>query len=285
MLTGFYSNISGMYYNEQQLANVSNNLANADTTSFRRSMMMLRTREENPSTKWVDSQVKDRLPTQYGVQRAGVFNDYETTGTLKATDSPMNIAIPTELKNAFFAVKRLDSNDQNTYYTRNGTLSMGPSNPADPASEPALYISGQLAAGADGQPIHVDPLAGPLSINAEGIISQGNDEVGQIPVYRLNKSSDPTSEKDADLQRLEQLGDSLYKIPDDAKGEFYAKRLVVGEAGVSRLTLQGMSEGSNVNPMSEMVDMIDVTKSFEANSRAVRTQVDGLLKLFQLVRK
>lgn len=284
MLTGFYTNISGLYYNEQKLANVSNNLANVDTTGFRRSMMMLRTREENPSTKWVDSQVKERMPSIYGIQRSGVYNDY-SAGDLRETGSQFDLALPTELKNAFFAVKRLDPADKDIYYTRNGTLSIGPSNPVDPNSEPALYISGHMAVGADGQPITIDPLAGDLNVAVDGTVSQAGRDVAQIPVYRLDKSPDPMTQEPAELQRLQQLGDSLFKVPEDRKQEFFAHQLQVGEGGVQRLTLQGMKEASNVNPMAEMMEMMNATKSYEANTKAVRAQVDGLLKLFQMVRK
>lgn len=284
MLLGFYSGVSGLIYNEEKLGVTSSNLSNVDTAGFRRSLLVMRSRDQNPDTKWIHSDVRGRIPKFYGIRRTGVYKIYKDTGTLKQTDNPFDVAIPPELKNAFFQVKKEGSEDPEIYYTRNGTLSMGPLDPNVPGSPIVLKMSGHVALDAGKQPIEIDPTGGALEVGKNGLIRQGELIIGELPVYRLNKSSDPTVQKAANLQRLSQLGDSLYQVPRELKDEFHPFRLEIGENGVQRLTIQGMQEGSNVNPVGELLHMMEASKAHSSNVSAMTTQAEGLTKLFTLVR-
>ena len=247
--------------------------------------MMLRSREENALAGQVDSATKKRLPNIYGIQRSGVFTDHAKTGKLRQTNDPHHLALAPELKNSFFAVQRTNSSDQSQHYTRNGTLSFNRLNPADPASPTVLHISSHIALDANKQPIQVDPGKGPITVASHGEIRQNGSVIGEIPVFRLNKNADPTNQVSADLQKLTKLGDSLYRIPDQRKNEFHPLKLEVGQPGIHRLMSQGTLEGSNVNIINEMVEMMNATKGATANQTAISKQLDGLNKLFQLVRR
>lgn len=283
MLLGFHSNVSGMNYNSEKLDVVSNNLSNTNTAGFRRSLSVMRTRAEHEGTKWVDPAARKRLPDFYGTQRTGVYKVYSDTGTIQETGNNMDIAIPPELKNAFFSVQR-NNGDPTTYYTRNGTLSFGPQDVSNPNSPNVLYLGGHLALDDGNQPIEVDPSLGELGISVDGTVRQGQAIVAELPVYRLNKSSDPNVQQSANLQLLNQMGDSLFKIPPDLQQEFHPNRIEIGE-GVNRVLAQGMREGSNVNPISELVYMMEATKSYSSNASAIEKQMNGLEKLFELVRR
>lgn len=279
MLVGFYSGVSGIYYNEQKLDAVAHNMANVDTTGFRRSLMMFRTREENPHTKWMDPKARERFPSFYGVERKGVYKNFEP-GRVQHTGNPMDMAINEEMRNAFFAVRRPDSNE--TFYTRNGSLSFGPENPADPASPTVLYIGGHIALGEGGAPIPVNPQEGDLTINQQGMLMQGTQQTGAIPLYRMNKSPDPTLQVDSDLQSFMQMGDSLFKIPPNRAEEFNPMMIQPEENRV--LVLQGSREKSNVNSINELMEMMGSTKGAEANMTAISTHAEALSKLFQTMR-
>jgi flagellar basal body rod protein FlgG len=285
MITGFYAGSSAISYNQQRLAAISNNMANATTTGYRRSLAVLKTREENPLTDQIDPAVARRIPKRYGMDRDGVFTDHSRSGQMTATGNSMHVALGPELKNAFFQVGSNDPADKRTYYTRNGTLSFGPMDASNPASPSILMMSGKAALDADGQSIQIDPTLGELSIGSGGGIQQNGEEVGRIPVFRLNNSSDPTVQKSANLNVLEKQGDSLYAIPDQYADEFHPHKLEIGQAGISSLINQGVLEGSNVNIVSEMMQMMSASKSVAANTTAMRTQMDGLSKLFQMVRR
>lgn len=283
MLTGFYSGVSGVLYNEQKLDVIAHNTANVDTPGFRRSLLMLRTREAPEDRGSVHNSVAERGPKTYGVQRTGVFQDYDRAGTIRQTDSPFDVAIPSTLKNGFFAVQD-PSNPAETLYTRNGSMSLGHADPNDPNSPTVLQLSGHIALDASNQPISIDATRGPMTIDVEGKIRQEGEVVGELPVYHFNKSQDPTQQVASNLQMLEQRGESMLAIPEQYRNEFNPLRLKVGEGGVQQLTLQGMKESSNVNMFQQMVEMMSTTKAAEANVTALRTHMESLTKLFELVR-
>ena len=285
MLTGYYTNISGIFYNEQKLAVTGNNIANVDTSGFRKSSLLMRTRESNPFTKTLDRAVAKRNPTEYGIQRSGVYKNYKKPGTLKHTGSNFDVAIDPSHTNAFFSVQKAGDPEKQTFYTRNGTLSIGPQDPKNPDSPSILKIAGHIALDDAGQAIEIDPSQGELRITGEGGIFQGENSIGELPIYRFNKSADPTSQVSANLQTLEQLGDSLYKIPKQWQEEFHPFRVEVGKNGIKRLMTQGSQESSNVNIFSELTEMLNATRGASANQTALRKQLDSLNKLFQLVRK
>ncbi|MFT4552149.1 MAG: flagellar basal body rod protein FlgG [Chlamydiales bacterium] len=284
MLLGFYSGVSGAIYNEEKLEVTSSNLANVDTAGFRRSLLLHHTRDKNGKTNRIDSQVRERLPAQYGVRRSGIYKIYDDTGTLKQTNNPFDVAIPPELKNAFFNVKKIGGNDNETYYTRNGTLSMGLENPSNPDSDTVLYLGGHIALDEAGSPLLVDATAGDLHIGEDGVVRQGETIVGEIPIFRLNRSPDANTQTSANLQQLLQEGESLFKIPPSLKNEFNPFRLEIGENGVTRLLAQGMREGSNVNPINELLYMMEASKGHASNLAGITKQMEGLTKLFQVVR-
>ena len=284
MLTGFFSGISGMLYNQQKLDVTSHNLANVNTTGFRKSNMVLKTRKENDFTRSLDSAAARRYVSNNGIQRMGVFKNFDKTGELRQTGNSMDLGIVPELKNAFLAVRRPGDNSGKVYFTRNGRLSFGPLDPSNPNSPSVLYASGHVVVDVNNQPIQIDPSAGPLNITEDGNIHQDGNQTGEIPVYRLNATADPRSQQSADLAALRQLGDSLLEIPQGMEDQFYPTEIKVGQGGVNRLMKQGSQEASNVNIFHEMMEMMNSTRGASANMNAIRQQIEGLTKLFELVR-
>jgi len=284
MLTGFHAGVSGILYNEQKLGVISNNAANINTPGFRRSLLMMRTREAPKERGDVHSSVAKRTPKTMGVERTGVFKDYAKTGKLRQTGNDFDLAIDGDLKNAFFTVKRPDPSDQNVYYTRNGTMSLGPADPKNPNSPTVLYLGGNVLLDSNKQPISIDPSLGEMKIDSEGKIRQSGIAVGEVPLYRLDKSQDPSTQIDSNLQALMQKGDSLFQVPDGFEKEFNPMRLHVGQGGIHRLMAQGVQESSNVNMFDQLVEMMATTKASTANTTALKQQLEGLSKLFQAIR-
>ena len=283
MLAGFYSGVSGIYYNEQKLGVVSNNIANAETTGFHSNYLMFRTRKEQPGTAWIDPAAKKRLPDIYGMQREAVFQN-TASGSIQQTGNPLDLTLAPELQNAFFSVKRTDLKDSETYYTRNGTLSVGKLDETNPSSPNILHIAGSIGTDSNGQPIVINPQAGALSVGADGIVRQGTAIIGQLGIYRLNKSADPAEITPANLQSLVRMGDSLYQIPPLLTNEFHPQIVEIGKNNVNRIVIQGARESSNVNIMNELVETMNITKDAAANQASIAMQADSLTKLFQLVR-
>ncbi len=285
MIVGFYTGASAVDYNEQKLAAVTNNLANQEKPSYKASDFVIRTRKVRPETRWINPMVLKRLPPLYGVERKGVYKDFESTPPVRETNNPLNIAIDPSLKNAFFAVK--DGNnpqDSETFYTRNGQLQMGFLDPENPSSLRVLKSGSHILLNDQGAPIEVAPDLGPLDIDKEGAVYQGDVLIGQLPLYKFNKSPDPNQVKDSNLQSLIRLGDSLYQVPPKLKQEFNPVQLNLQDSASGVLVRQGFLEGSNVDMMSEMMSLMTVNRSSQAGRAAMEQQVGSLEKLFQIVR-
>jgi flagellar basal body rod protein FlgG len=283
MLTGFYAGVSGIHFNEEKLNVISNNLSNAETSGFRRSVMMMQTRDSAPKTSWVDSRVRSRLPSFYGVMREEVLTTKDGGTSKKHTGNSFDVAIDPSLSNAFFKVRALGSDK--TSYTRNGTLSLGLENPADTGSQTVLYMAGSLLLDDSGNPIAIDSSAGKPQISGGGQIVQDGKSIGELGLYRFNKYANPDQLVNSDIELLNKLGGSLYSVPKGLEEEFFPIKIQLGKSGAgSSLMSQGYSESSNVNVVTELGSMMETEKSTKANQLAANVHMDGLQKLFQLIR-
>jgi flagellar basal-body rod protein FlgF len=283
MISGFYTGTSGVLYNEQKLGVIANNLANVNSNSFKKSYLMFKTRNENEATHWIDPDVKNRLPTTYGIERKGVYPSFES-GSLTPTNNSSNVAIAPELRNAFFAVQKQEKGSYEVYYTRNGQISYAPENPNDPNSRSIIHLGGYQLLDNQGKTIPVDIEEGQITITPNGSIKQKDTLIGNLPIYRMNDNPSPALQRSSPLEALMPMGDALYRIPPNLKDKFYPMPIEVGQAGINQLLYQGFLEESNVNIMSEYVEMMNATKSAEANYSAMHTQASTLTKLFQIVR-
>jgi flagellar basal-body rod protein FlgG len=281
MLLGFHAGASGINYNEERQKVITHNLSNQSTDSFKKSLLMLQTRQQNPDTRGVDSAVRAGLSPFYGVQRNGVYKNLASVGSVQTTNNPMDVAINENTPNAFFAVKHSDGSDPRTYYTRNGKLSIGLQNRLDPNSPNVLYVAGHMALDPQNQPIPIDPAAGSIEIGRDGQVFQAGAPIAELAVFRMNKSADPLKQENANLQLLESKEGLLYSIPD------FVKEVVpfrINPDDNPNILRQGAIEGSNVNALQEMVEMMNTTRSASANQLAMSTHAGLLEKLFQYAR-
>ena len=157
-------------------------------------------------------------------------------GGLRATQNPLDLAV---VGNGWFSVRTAAG----VAYTRNGSFTTN-------AQGQIVTAQGDPVLGVDGQPITV-PGTGKLGIDRQGRVLADNRPVGQIAVTSLAPAS------------LRKLGSNyLQGTPDTATPP--------GEVA------QGYLEGSNVNTVSEMVDLIVNMRSYEADQKAVKAEDDAL---------
>jgi len=173
------------------------------------------------------------------VEDAGVSRDW-TPGTLRPTGNPLDLAINGD---AYFVVSTPDGDR----YTRNGRF--------------ALDATGQIVTG-DGNPVASDggSIVVPsedvnLAIAADGTVSTENGILGKIRMVRF-----------ADPQALSAVGAGLFKT--DASPEPDA---------VSSIS-QGMVEDSNVQPIIEMTNLIQVTRDYEAAQKMIEGEHERQLR-------
>ncbi len=163
----------------------------------------------------------------------GVGRDFGQAA-LKQTDRPLDFAIEGEA--AFFAVQ----DGAGKAYTRNGAFALDP--------EGRLTTQDGRPVLGDGGELVFDPQLGPISVAPDGSISQNGQPVGRLSVVRFDM-----------LSVLEKGGDSLYRNtsniqPTDAP-----------DAQVR----QGMLEGSNVNSLIEITNLIEISRAYERVTKMI----------------
>jgi flagellar basal-body rod protein FlgG len=254
---------------------ISNNLANLDTDGYKRDVAVHKSFAELLLRRMDDDGVKlnpfgagDAAPIVgkigTGVENNELYTEFEQ-GALKETDNDFDLAMDGK---GFFAIQT----PYGERYTRNGSFVLG--------KEGLLETK-------EGYPVLGEN--GPINIKANNfkVDKDGNVYVNknfQDDPFRLVSREENTWDG---LQRLDTL-----KIVDFPKDRFIAKQGsslwrstdVSGEPAVlgagSRPTVtQGYVEASNVNPVLEMVQMIDVNRAYEANQKTIQAEDSMLGKL------
>ncbi len=175
--------------------------------------------------------------TQTAFAASGKDYISRATGAMTSTGNPLDIAVRGD---GWFALRT----PAGIAYTRDGRLHMD-------SGGALLSVNNYPILDAGGAAILLDPSAGPPSIAQDGMISQNGRQIGAIGLYKLDPS--------AKLSRYDNSA-VLSDRPATPVLDFTDNGVV-----------QGVSEGSNVNPVLEMTRMIAVTRAFESASNAIQT--------------
>ena len=239
MIRGLYSSATGMLANEVKMNNISNNLANADTTAFKRDRII----KETFPDMLLHKMEQGRNPVEVGSLSNGVAIDEKfidfSQGGLKETGSQYDLAIEGD---GFFVVDTPDG----VRYTRDGNFTV---------NQEGLIVnnSGYPLLGENGV---LQTIPGEnVSIDSRGVVRVNELEVDSVQVVDFE-----------DYTELNKVGDNLYETgqPVQATDDF---RLV-----------QGYLEGSNIQIVNEMVSMIEATRHYETNQKAIQAADSTLEK-------
>lgn len=265
-IRALYTAASGMGVQESNLDTIANNIANANTTAFKRSRLnfedLLYQYQKLPGT--LDS---NGFPTPMGLDfglgaRVAATQVDQTQGTFIQTSGQLDLAISGE---GFFQVQ--DPQSGQILYTRAGMFSVNANGQVVMASDeigrmlqPALTIpqnATQVTISGDGV---VSILQPPSTIPTQ---------IGQI---QLAKFINP--------QGLVQLGQNLYQ---QGNGSGNAQIGNPGLNGAGSLQ-QGYLEASNVDITTELVSLINTQRTFELNSQVIQAS-DQILQLLNNLRR
>lgn len=241
MLTGLYQGSAAMEGLGKWQDAISQNLANSGTAGYKSINVAL---HSNPTYASGSTDFASTLNAEV-VKASTQVN--QTHGSFLPSDDPLSCAIEGD---GFFEVQTPEGA---TKYTRDGQFHIDSQNRLVTSDgSPVQGKNGAINATANG---------GSVSIRANGDVYQNNVQIGQLAVSTV-------ANKDA----LVAAGGGFTIAPDaDA-----------GVAAVSSPTiLQGVYEGSNVSAMKEMVNMIIVSRAYEANSKVVNNQDSALAKAIQ----
>lgn len=168
-------------------------------------------------------------------------------GAFSKTDNPLDVAVA---GNGFLAIQT----PQGTTYTRDGRLQMS-------VTGDLLSVTGYPVLDAGGAPLQLDPNAGVPRIARDGVITQNGRQMGAIGLYSL------------DLSRGYSRTDNSGIIP--------AAQAAPIVTFASDGLLQGYVEEANVNAVTEMTDLIAVTRSFDALQNALDENDNSIKKAIQ----
>ena len=253
MLRAFSTAATGMAAQQMMVDVIANNLANINTTGFKRSqidfqdLLYITMREAGTEiASGINS--PGGLEVGSGVRPASTVKVF-TAGELQNTGKPLDVAITGE---GFFQVSMPDGS---TKYTRDGALQMNANgqlvNTSGYALEPSITIP------SDAVSISIEKNGGVNVTNSAGTVSV----VGILQMARFPNPAGLSSE-----------GDNLY-AQTEASGT--ATTGTPGENGLGSI-LSGFLEKSNVQMVSELVNLITAQRAYEINSRAIKAGDDML---------
>lgn len=249
MIQSLWTAASGLLAQQTRVDTISNNIANINTTGFKRDqasfsdLMYARLRQTDQTT-YLGQTVPAGLDRGHGVRVSGTQKQYGQ-GTVENTGQDLDLAIQGD---GFFAVRLPDGG---TGYTRNGEFHLD-------ADRNVVNAAGyQLLAG--DTPLVIPAGATELNIAADGTVSAKNAagnlvDLGQIG---LTDFSNPAA--------LTNAGNGIVLATPEA-GQATAV-----EAGADTLIAQRALERSNVDMAQEMVSLILAQRAYELSSRAVQT--------------
>ncbi|MDR3513299.1 MAG: flagellar basal-body rod protein FlgF [Caulobacteraceae bacterium] len=233
-----YVGLSKQILLQRELDIVANNLANVDTTGFKLESLISGT-DSNDTARTIGV----TQPVQFAVDN-GVARDF-TQGALRQTGAPLDLAIS---GTGFFEVQTAAG----MRYTRDGRFTTN-------AQNQLVTQTGDLVLDASGSPITLNPQGQPPVIGRDGTITQtvsgqlGAQVMGKVGVFNFT-----------DLSALSKQGDGLYSLNTNQ----------TPQAATDPVVQQGMLEGSNVQPIIEITDLIRIQRAYEMVSQMLSSTSD-----------
>ncbi|MDH3892626.1 MAG: flagellar basal-body rod protein FlgG [candidate division Zixibacteria bacterium] len=252
MIKAMRTAASGMVSQQMNVDNIANNLANMNTTGFKKSRIefqdvLYQKYRRAGMASAVGSRVPAELAIGYGTKPVATVRQY-SVGDLMQTGNPLDLAIT---GSGFF---QLQHPDGGTVYTRDGGFKLS----------------------ADGRLVNSDGyiLLPEISIPEDATsIAIGKD--GSIQVMQVG-SDTPTEVGQLELARfinpagLSAIGRNMLELTS-ASGDPITD--IAAQNGMGEID-QGYLEMSNVKVVDEMVNMIVAQRAYEMNSKAIQTADD-----------
>jgi len=255
MIRGLYTSGWSLMANSKKMDVISNNLANADTNGYKEDIAVLETFPEKLARRINDTKSTSNPSAKVGNMRLGsdvseIFTNYEQ-GKLQNTGNKLDFAIQ-DSKSAFFTIGKPDGNGNiQEYYSRDGAFVINSLNQL--VTKDGFYVMGEN---------------GPITLNGDNFTVNSDGSIVQegsiVDMLRISEFTDTRS--------LKKVGSNL--VQRDQSTE---------ERPFTGTISQGFLEGSNINVVKEMVEMISVMRSYEANQRLVQAQDSTLEKVVNQV--
>ena len=255
MLTTLWTSKSGLNANQEKLDVISNNIANVNTTGYKKVNVGFKDLISSSLDEW-GNPLNDKTATVGSGVKTGNFTKDNSQGGLQTTNQKTDLALDGE---GYFKVI---SSNGTEYYTRDGSFKLDSYGRLVTANGNILEV--QYANGYSQN--NTGLTADNFTINKKGEIfaeNNGNfEKVGEIAVYTAVGNDAFTSVGDNLFKELN--GVQVYRILD---ADLY----------------QGYLEASNVDLSQEMTDMIVAQRAFQLSSKGI-TAADEMWQMINNLR-
>lgn len=247
MVKGLFTAYTGMINEQHRMDVLTNNLANSTTVGYKKEGTTSQSFDDVLAYKVKDASEAVNIPRRIGVNTPGVkigenYTDY-TQGSFKITDNTYDLALGGD---GFFTLEFTNKNgDTTTKYTRDGQFTL--TNEGYLVTKDGNYVTGSRGR------IRLNPTK-ESTIDSKGNIFQDGSVVDTIKITDFK-----------DYNYLKKYGENLLEPVEGA---------TVTNANAK--VYSGYLEASNVQIVSEMVDLISITRQYEANQKIIKAYDDSL---------
>lgn len=239
MIKGIYSSGSGMQPRMLRLEVIGNNLANINTTGFKRDNIFVQVLKNASTVNETQSNDLEGLDV---VQ----FTDY-SEGSFYQSNNPLDLAIQGE---GFFVVET----PRGLRYTRNGNFSLSIDGTITTSEGyPVLGSSGRITLPDVNKLTQAD-----IGISQTGEITLDKKVIGKIRITSFDK-----------ITKMKKDSASMFMTNEQPRE--------IDTSKDSTIIRQGYLEESNVDGIEEMIQMVELSRSFESDQKAIQYQ-DGTLE-------
>ena len=235
MSGAIYMSAAGAIAYEKRMQVISNNLANINTSGFKKDKGHFQIIDSPDSIK--EDLEKNAISKEE--KQPPLWLQFETktdfsAGALKHTGNPLDLALEGD---GFFCIKT----EQGTQYTRNGNFSLD--------QDGMLVTMDGLSVLGEGGSINID--GNTFTVDANGNVEVDGNLVDTIKIVGFQKQDE-----------LKKTGNSLFAIYDNNTVESKVENI--------RLS-QGFIELSNVNAIRMITEMVEVLRGYESYQKAIKT--------------
>ncbi len=243
MNIGLYQSASSLSALERWQDSVAQNIASSQLTGYRKRTVNFSAEAAGE----IQTDPKGRVGHEGG--QPSIFPKINTginfvTGDTQPTRRELDVAIQGE---GFFAMQLPDGSRA---YTRNGEFHVNP-------DRTLVSSTGAEILSDSGSPITLVPGGGEVTINQDGTLFQGSTSLGKLSVQKF-----------ADNSQLAPVAGGAF-IPTGGMTPIPVDKPQL---------LQGYLEGSNVTPLREMVDLVLISRAYEANQKMITTVDEQMQK-------
>lgn len=250
MLRGLYTAWTGLVNEQNRMDVMTNNLANASTVGYKKEGSTSQSFDDVLTVKIKDASVGISNVQRSGIRNPGVkigetYTDF-SQGSFRETGNAYDLALDGE---GFFAIEFTNkAGETSTMYTRAGQFALN-------KDGYLVTQEGDYVLDVDNKRIKLDTLK-ESDITTDGQISQEGNVIARIQVADFEN-----------YDYLEKYGETYYRPLEGAE-------LVDGTGSVRA----GYLEMANVQVVSEMVNLISITRAYESNQKIIQTY-DGSLDI------